>query len=695
LKTGVFLATLHRQDIDGLRALAVILVVLCHAGFKTFSGGFIGVDIFFVISGFVVTNSIRSALAENRFSFFDFYIRRAKRLAPALYFVMFITLGFALLFLVPDAAHSVLKVIGAVTIFTSNIYISKLSGYFDPKAEDLPLLHTWSLSVEEQFYLVLPLFLFLTRKQSPKRMLVVAAIIFIVSLAASQWAVLRGSPGSYYLFHYRAFEFITGVMASLLAPLTFHSSRRSDAVFGTGLALILVSAFTFDAATPFPGFLALLPCLGTFAIIMGGQTSPLAKIFLANVISVGTGKISYSLYLWHWPVFFAMWHFNFHSKLSAVFGIAIALVFSVLTYRYIEQPSRHIHMPGKKAAFVFVGMPLMLVVCLTITAKLSHNFVFLYPENFQKIYKTAIASTDNDRSSYARIDLPLPVKEAFGDPSGTANAIVWGDSHALSFRNFFDALGKEYRLTMYDMSLAGCPPVYFSETLAIPEGTKVVAEKAVRCKDNNKLLIDYILSHDEIKFVFMSSRWAVYEDKWIKYDGVHPVFSSEQVQTALSVTIRTLIGAGKEIVIVDDMPEIPEGLKDCVLYRDIWFGNQSPCVSSAKEALAPYRRYIGPLMKKLTTEFPTITIIHTYKVLCDSDWCRMDINGRQVYQVDDTNHLAVSAGPIFYEAYRRKYPAELDQVFGRPDPAYRLAKGTDIVQRRAGQQPVTNAGTGQ
>jgi peptidoglycan/LPS O-acetylase OafA/YrhL len=172
LKTGVFLATLHRQDIDGLRALAVILVVLCHAGFKTFSGGFIGVDIFFVISGFVVTNSIRSALAENRFSFFDFYIRRAKRLAPALYFVMFITLGFALLFLVPDAAHSVLKVIGAVTIFTSNIYISKLSGYFDPKAEDLPLLHTWSLSVEEQFYLVLPLFLFLTRKQSPKRMLV-------------------------------------------------------------------------------------------------------------------------------------------------------------------------------------------------------------------------------------------------------------------------------------------------------------------------------------------------------------------------------------------------------------------------------------------------------------------------------------------------------------------------------------------
>ncbi|WP_165967838.1 acyltransferase family protein [Sapientia aquatica] len=663
----------YRKDIDGLRALAVLLVIICHAGFKSFSGGFIGVDIFFVISGFVVTNSITASLEQGRFRFSEFYVRRAKRLVPALYTVMLVTLAFGILLLVPDAAYSIMKNIGAVTIFSSNIYISSLIGYFDPSAENMPLLHTWSLSVEEQFYLVLPLLLFLLRRQSDRSKILIDSAILIGSLSASQWAVSVGSPGSYYLFQFRIFEFMLGVIATRIS-FSLSNSRNNDVVLLLGVAIIFACALTMDALTPFPGLAALLPCLGAVTIILSCQKSPVGQIIFGNRSSVMLGKLSYSLYLWHWPVFFAFRHFDLKSAWAMFGAIIVSLVLTVFTFLYIEQPLRQMKMSLKKAALLFIGMPFLLVVCLTATGKLTHNFLFLYPPKFQEIYKVLAVSRHDNRSTFAQKELPLPAKDVFGNPLGITDAVIWGDSHALSFRNFFDALGKEYNVAMFDMSWPGCPPVYFSEALAIPGSGKNIPPNATICKTNNDLVMKYILFHSEIKIVFISSRWLTFKDDWIKFDEIHPIFSTEQVKKSLFETVKVLQASGKKIVFIDDLPEIPKSLKDCVISRDTWFGKNNSCSMQADDALRPYNAYIAPVMADLQSQFSAVTVLHTYDVLCDLNWCHTDISGHQIYQVDDVNHLALTAGPIFYKAYREKHPLELDQLFHRRSTSQPLEK---------------------
>lgn len=214
----------YRPDIDGLRALAVALVVFCHSGWQIFKGGFIGVDVFFVVSGFVVTRSISAAQQEGRFRFGDFYIRRAKRLAPALSAMMAVTFVFSILFLIPDDAMEVAKNIAYASVFASNIYLSKATGYFAPNANQQPLLHTWSLSVEEQFYLAFPVVLFALRYSSNRMRVTALIAIGASSLVWAQMAVQAGAPGAYYFSQYRACEFVIGAVIALL------SCRSSDLI---------------------------------------------------------------------------------------------------------------------------------------------------------------------------------------------------------------------------------------------------------------------------------------------------------------------------------------------------------------------------------------------------------------------------------------------------------------------------------
>jgi peptidoglycan/LPS O-acetylase OafA/YrhL len=254
----------YRADVDGLRALAVIAVMLCHAGFTAFQGGFIGVDIFFTISGFVVTNSIVDDLNRNTFSFKDFYARRGKRLIPALYAMLVATFVFSLLFCVPEDTFRLGKNILAVATMTSNIFLAKQTGYFAPEATDQPLLHTWSLSVEEQFYVVLPLLLVGFYRKARKWTTPALATVAIASFAFAVLEAHRGSTGAYYFAHYRGFEFLIG---SLLA---ISEKRRAagkaaifDAVFVMGIALILAGVLGVSVASQFPGLGAIVPCGGS------------------------------------------------------------------------------------------------------------------------------------------------------------------------------------------------------------------------------------------------------------------------------------------------------------------------------------------------------------------------------------------------------------------------------------------------
>lgn len=334
----------YRQEIDGLRALAVLPVILFHAGFETFSGGFVGVDVFFVISGYLITTIILAELEQGKFSIVNFYERRARRILPALFLVMLVCIPFAWVLLTPADLNSFAKSLVAVPLFFSNIFFWKDGGYFETAAELKPLLHTWSLAVEEQYYLLFPLFLMLFWRLGKRWILVTLGLVFIACLAVAQWVADAKPDAAFYLLPTRGWELLMGAISA------FSLSKANGKEFGKavaevggwlGLALILYAVFSYSKATPFPGFYALVPTLGAvFIILFATQNTSVGK-FVGNKAFVGVGLISYSAYLWHQPVLAFARHWL--KELDSILIILLVIFVQTIAYfswKFIELPFR-------------------------------------------------------------------------------------------------------------------------------------------------------------------------------------------------------------------------------------------------------------------------------------------------------------------------------------------------------------------
>lgn len=335
----------YRPEIDGLRALAVLPVMLFHAGFQTFQGGFVGVDVFFVISGYLITSIILAELEAGRFSIVRFYERRARRILPALFLVMFVCLPFAWLWLLPPSMKSFSQSVAAVSMFASNILFWRTSGYFDSAAELKPLLHTWSLAVEEQFYVLFPICLMLAWRLGKHWTLGLFGVAFVTSLGLAQHSSIAEPAAAFYLLPTRAWELLTGAFVAIyMAKPGCRSSSTGLQTAGglLGVSLILMAIFAFDKETPFPGFYALVPTCGTAIILLCATQSDVVGKFLGNRLLVGIGLISYSAYLWHQPMLAFAKHQTSGEPGKALLGCAL-LVSGMLAYfswRYVEVPFR-------------------------------------------------------------------------------------------------------------------------------------------------------------------------------------------------------------------------------------------------------------------------------------------------------------------------------------------------------------------
>lgn len=336
----------YRREIDGLRAVAVLPVILFHAGFEQFSGGYVGVDVFFVISGYLITSIIIGDLEKGRFSIRDFYERRARRILPALFFVMLCCLPFAWLWMLPSQFKDFSQAIVAVSFFSSNILFWMKTDYFAPAAEENPLLHTWSLAVEEQFYIVFPVLLLLLWRfgRNPVFYLVVA--LSVGSLLLSEWGWRHAPEANFFLIPTRAWELGLGAICAFL--LQGRPQRANDALAAAGLALIVFAIFYYDSTTPFPSFYALVPVGGTALIVLFAGPTTLTARLLSTRVLVGVGMISYSAYLWHQPLFaFARIQSVSHPPMALMAGLALAtLVLAYLSWRYVEQPFRRRTLPA-------------------------------------------------------------------------------------------------------------------------------------------------------------------------------------------------------------------------------------------------------------------------------------------------------------------------------------------------------------
>lgn len=331
----------YRAEIDGLRALAVVPVILFHAGSATFSGGFVGVDVFFVISGYLITSIILQDLERNCFSIVDFYERRARRILPVLYCVAIATTFASSAILYPEQLSAFAKSLVATPLFAANIYFWSERGYFGESSELKPLIHLWSLAVEEQFYVIFPLFLLLFYKYK-KALGAILGFAILMSLTSSFYVTQIHFDTAFYSPFTRAWELLVGSVAAILLRQRFSISKPLVAELTAiiGLILIFFAYMNFDSATPFPGLYATIPVIGTFLLIIASSSTFYVMKILSLKPLVVLGLLSYSLYLWHQPIFALARHQEVFEGNFAILGL-LTLVLSYVTYRYVESPFRN------------------------------------------------------------------------------------------------------------------------------------------------------------------------------------------------------------------------------------------------------------------------------------------------------------------------------------------------------------------
>jgi peptidoglycan/LPS O-acetylase OafA/YrhL len=343
----------YRSEIDGLRVIAVIPVILFHAGLSTFSGGFVGVDVFFVISGYLITTIILSEMEQGKFSLLAFYERRARRILPALFLVMLVSLPFAWFWLLPKDMKDFSQSLVAVSSFSSNFLFWRESGYWDTASELKPLLHTWSLAVEEQYYVLFPLFLMLMWNYRKRWILGAFILIAGTSLATAQWGAYYKPSAAFYLLPTRGWELAIGAGIAFYflyrkqAIRTLLSHKLIDEVLGLlGLMMIGYGIFVFDETTPFPGFYALVPTIGAGLIILFSSSQTMVGRLLGSKPLVALGLISYSAYLWHQPLL-AFTRHGRHGMIVDLSEMTYAIIaflsfpFAYLSWKYVEQPFRN------------------------------------------------------------------------------------------------------------------------------------------------------------------------------------------------------------------------------------------------------------------------------------------------------------------------------------------------------------------
>jgi len=449
----------YRADIDGLRAIAVTSVVLFHLDVALFSGGYVGVDVFFVISGFLITRLIRDEMAEGNFTFGKFYQRRARRLLPALFATLLLTvIAAGILFSPKDLINFGYSVFASL-FSVANILLWRESGYFDASAEVKPLLHMWSLSIEEQFYLIWPAcLLFLMRKTPRRGPLIVCAVAGIISLIlAVVWLKVDG-VGAFYLTPFRVYEFMIG--AGLVWLMKYQPKKNIvlEPILLAGLAMIVYCVLTYTKDTPFPSYNAVLPCVGAALVIYAG-TAKYTRRLLDNWWMVGIGLVSYSFYLVHWPIIVFVKYLSENPLTpfwqAMLFFLSLGL--AILMYFVIERPFRRAYYkPGHHSTPVFLQDCLIAALLLCIPAAtmvLSDGWQF----RIDKEYREMVKDPKNFHlSHYGGVNYPSDTVVKFGDLNAQPSFIMFGDSFGMHYIHGMNALFKLHGVSVLGAFYQGC-----------------------------------------------------------------------------------------------------------------------------------------------------------------------------------------------------------------------------------------------
>jgi hypothetical protein len=444
----------YRREIDGLRALAVVAVILFHAGFDRFSGGFVGVDIFFVISGYLITSIILKQKALGKFSLVDFYERRARRILPALFLIMLVSIPFAYLWLMPSYMKDFSKSLVAISAIASNILFLLESNYFDTASELKPLLHTWTLAVEAQFYFLFPLLLLIMWRFANKLTVVSLVVITVLSFALAQWGAYNRPEATFFLLPSRGWEIAIGVLIAFYLeqyPKLQIKSCFQEIGGLIGLTLILYAIFTYSKKIPFPSVYTLAPTLGTALILIFATPSTLVGRLLSTRVFVGVGLVSYSAYLWHYTIFvFVRVIFGKIKVIDYILLIALTFLIAYLTYRYVE-------LPLKKKLNLFKNFFLtsLLFLCLFISFGLYGYFT----NGIEKRLNANDLAFSKTIKRSSEVNCSLHINDCVVKASESPSVLLLGDSNAYHFSRSLKEVTTNNGFSYYQLTMGGCLPL--------------------------------------------------------------------------------------------------------------------------------------------------------------------------------------------------------------------------------------------
>ncbi len=629
----------YRADIDGLRAIAIMSVLFFHVGFSAFSGGYVGVDIFFVISGFLITRLIKEDLSQNHsFNFTRFYTKRARRLFPALFFTLAVCSFFAYYLFSPQLLERFSAALMSTVGSVSNIYFWTESGYFDANSHLKPLLHTWSLSVEEQFYFIWPFLLVFLLVKLPK-LFVPLTILFIglVSLVLNEVFIVEKSA-IFFLTPFRIFEFSIGALVVWLVQYQPKSNTVLEVVFAIGLVMVLIPVFYFTKATEFPSINALLPVVGAALLIYAGTAKFGGKI-LNNPVAVGLGLISYSLYLVHWPiiVFYEYYKFDKLAVIEQWLIIAVSLIIAYFMYRFIEQPFRYKRtlvkgVSATKVALIYISLSLLIAVFA--------GFIWVnngLPSRLQSPESPVLKKQlMQDQKFFDNYVLQAGTyRNKFSDDLGDSHklkVLIIGDSQGKDFINIVTSSNISKKLNLaFERTRSFCQSIYGVDFKKIKK--HIPKSRLEKCQKYQSSLNSSTAVHEANVIVFAGS--------W-NYWGAYAL--AEAVKNVRAVN------ALAKIVVIGPKTQGVNGIE---------FANRFHMLSQ-EERLKKYRALSSNnyrLIENKLKETPLIdSYISMYDILCgenERNLCMvLEPNGGMIMY--DNNHLTPNGARFFYDALSKR-----------------------------------------
>lgn len=634
----------YRPDIDGLRAIAVLAVVFFHAFPEVANGGFIGVDIFFVISGFLISSIIVASLQKNAFSFVEFYTRRIKRIFPALIVVMASCYLMGWFYLLADEFKQLNQHIASGASFIANIQLWREAGYFDNAGETKPLLHLWSLGVEEQFYILWPFMLWLAWRARFNLALLVALIAagsFYLNIAN-----LDKAANAFYLPQCRFWELLAGSLLaiySLKYPQYVGKLRPGVAASASavGLLLLALGMIVINKSNLFPGYWALIPTLGTLLVIFSGASALPNRIILSQRLLVWFGLISFPLYLWHWPllVFARIVEGGTPSLALRAGTVVLAIVLAWLSFRWLEKPVRSSRLAWLPALLLAL-MASLGALGLYGYANDGLKFRAFHQQNDNSNAFDWPASKYKSAACTRKITIESSAYCRFAYSEQPSIALI-GDSHANAIFDFFDLYFSAKQKAALVLGSSGCPPL-----LKVERGNN-------HCATTMDAIANYINSNNEITQVFITARFAAtesgsnlggepFQDQYRLTLTDQPEQHDRQAifKQGLENTIRVFMAHQKHITVLLDVPELSFDPKSCLGAR-----TKTACAMEANGVYARQAAYTQ-IIRQLQQKYE-FKVIDLKDALCTGGQCIAKYQGKILYR--DSHHLGIEGSRFLFE----------------------------------------------